>query len=90
MAKEWFKKEFTVGNLMSIGTMVILAVGAYFKFDYRITKCEDRELRLEQSYSEVDKTIRELAITSIRMGAAIDAIKEQRQSSPLFKGKIPN
>lgn len=58
--KNIFKLEFTLGTVIQMLTMISLAVGAYYKFDARLTANENRsasvEAALRQTNARQDRT----------------------------------
>ena len=78
--RSWFKKEMSAGTLLQIATMLVLAVGAYYKFDARMTRVEESTLSIQRRIEHHEETFTQIAQTETRLTTLI----EERTAPPTY------
>ncbi len=81
----WFRKEITIGTLIQLVTMLVLASGAYFKFDARVSRAEERAAISERRLETFENSVRELTATSVRLTTVVESL--ERRPTPPFRPK---
>lgn len=72
MKRQWFNPQISLGNVIQLFVMLVMAVGAYYKFDARLSRVEEMMMLDRAKLDEHDTTLRQIVNTQTRLSTLLE------------------